>query len=68
MLEALRYAGNTGLLTVAMTEERWTAELDEVCEYILGVPSAITPRIQEAHIFLGHLMAEFVERQLFSHE
>ena len=51
-----------------MTEERWPAELDEVCEYILGVPSAITPRIQEAHIFLGHLMAEFVERQLFSHE
>lgn len=36
------------------------------CVILYGtLPSAVTPRIQEAHVFGGHLWAEFVEADLF---
>lgn len=65
VLEALRWGKKTGLLTVMLTGEHYPAEADELCDYVMNVPSRITPRIQEAHIFLGHLWAEFVENGLF---
>lgn len=65
VLEALRYGKQRGLLTVMLTGETYPAELDDLCSYVLNVPSRITPRIQEAHIFLGHLWAEFVEHSLY---
>lgn len=65
VLEALRYGKRRGLLTVMLTGEAYPAELDGLCGYVLPVPSRITPRIQEAHIFLGHLWAEFVEHALY---
>ena len=40
-------------------------ELEDVADYIIKVPSIITPRIQEAHIFIGHLLAEYVEHVMF---
>ena len=40
-------------------------ELEDICDYIIKVPSKITPRIQEAHIFIGHTIAEYVEDKLF---
>ena len=68
VLEALRCGKKMGLLTVMLTGGHYPAELDGLCDYVLNVPSQITPRIQEAHIFLGHLWAEFVEAKLFGDE
>ena len=65
ILEALRCGERMGLLTVMLTGEYYPPELDELCNYVIQVPSGITPRIQEAHIFLGHLWAEYVEHTLF---
>lgn len=65
VLEALRYGKQHGLLTVMLTGARYPAELENLCAYVLDVPSVVTPRVQEAHIFLGHLWAEFVEQTLF---
>lgn len=65
ILEALRCGQRMGLLNVMLTGEHYPPELDELCDYVVQVPSAITPRIQEAHIFLGHLWAEYVEHTLF---
>jgi len=68
VLEALRCGKKMGLLTVMLTGETYPPELDEICDFVLNVPSSITPRIQEAHIFLGHLWAEVVETSLFGDE
>lgn len=68
VLEALRCGKKMGLLTVMLTGGHYPVELDGLCDYVLNVPSQITPRIQEAHIFLGHLWAEFVEAKLFGDE
>lgn len=65
VLEALRYAQENSIKTVMLMGEREVPGLDEVCDYIVKVPSIITPRVQEAHIFIGHTIAEYVEYTMF---
>lgn len=36
-----------------------------LCDILLNVPSSDTPRIQEAHILIGHILCELVEKELF---
>ena len=36
------------------------------CDFLLNVPSTDTPRIQEAHIMIGHIICELVEKELFA--
>ena len=36
-----------------------------LCNILIAVPSKITPRIQEAHITIGHIVCEIVEHELF---
>lgn len=66
VMEALRYAGKNGIRTVMLMGDQDVPELVEICDYIVRVPSKITPRIQEAHIFIGHTIAEYVEYRMFS--
>ncbi len=65
VLEALRYAKRNGIFSVLLMGGRELSELNEVSDYIVKVPSLITPRVQEAHIFIGHVIAEYVEHRLF---
>lgn len=65
VLEALRYAKKHGMVTVLMTGEFENPELDEITDYLVKVPGKITPRIQESHIFIGHLIAEYVEHKKY---
>lgn len=65
VLEALRYAKNHEIETVLLMGGFEDPELDDEAEYIIKVPSLITPRIQEAHIFIGHVIAEYVEHRMF---
>ena len=39
--------------------------MKEISDYLLNVPSTDTPRIQESHILLGHIICELVEEKLF---
>lgn len=66
VLEALRYAGKNGIKTVMLMGDQDVPELGEICDYVVKVPSRITPRVQEAHIFIGHTIAEYVEYKMFS--
>ncbi|MCM1231537.1 MAG: SIS domain-containing protein [Butyrivibrio sp.] len=65
VLEALRYAGKNGIKPVMLMGDQDVPELNELCDYVVKVPSRITPRIQEAHIFIGHTIAEYVEHKMF---
>lgn len=40
-------------------------KLKELVDYIIHVPSNNTPRIQETHIFVGHIICSLVEEYLF---
>ena len=61
---AFRKAKDLGVITVAMTGETG-GEMKELADYLLNVPSTDTPRIQESHIMLGHIICEIVEATIF---
>jgi D-sedoheptulose 7-phosphate isomerase len=63
VVAALRAARELGMLTVALTGER-TGAVDDYSDHCLKVPSADTPRIQEMHIAVGHMLCELIEQQL----
>jgi len=65
VLEALRFAKSNNMKTVMLMGDYDVPELAELCDYVIRVPSQITPRVQEAHIFIGHVMAEYVEHKMF---
>jgi D-sedoheptulose 7-phosphate isomerase len=60
VLEALRAARTKGLVTVALTGEGG-GKAAPLADHLLDVPSRSTPRIQEAHLFILHLLAERLE-------
>lgn len=60
VVEALKTARAKGLLTVALTGEGG-GEVAPLADYLLNVPSRSTPRVQEAHLFILHLLAERLE-------
>lgn len=63
----LETAKAAGLISVAMTG-RSGGKLKDLAQYCLRIPSDETARIQECHILLGHILCEFVERELFGAE
>jgi D-sedoheptulose 7-phosphate isomerase len=63
ILLAIEQAKRCGAITVALTGRR--GKLKDIADYVLSVPSAETPRIQEAHITLGHIICYLVEEELF---
>jgi len=60
VLEALKAARTQGLVTVALTGEGG-GDVAPLTDYLLDVPSRSTPRIQEVHLFILHLLAERLE-------
>lgn len=62
--EALRVAKEQSMVTVSMTGLTG-GKMRELSDFLLNVPSKDTPRIQEVHILLGHIICELVERELF---
>lgn len=64
ILNAFRKAKELGVITVAITGKTG-GEMRQVADYLLNVPSMDTPRIQESHIMLGHIVCEIVEARMF---
>jgi D-sedoheptulose 7-phosphate isomerase len=64
VLEALDAARSQGLLTVGFTGETG-GQMNDRTEILFRVPSRETPRIQETHIMLGHIICELIDRELF---
>ena len=65
ILAAFEKARNIGMKNICFTGENAPASLDELCDVVLRVPSTCTPRIQEVHILLGHILCEYIEKELF---
>ena len=40
-------------------------KMRNLCDWLINVPSKHTPRIQEAHILVGHILCELVEKEIF---
>ena len=64
IVKAFEVCRAKGITTVALTGERGGA-MAPLADLLLAVPSTDTPRVQEAHITLGHLLCELVEAAIF---
>ena len=67
IIRALEKAKELGALTVGFTGENG-GNMNELCDVIFKVNSKKTPRIQETHILLGHILCQLIEYQLFGGE
>lgn len=65
IIKAFEVARDKGIHTVGFTGKTG-GNMKALSDYLLNVPSTDTPRIQESHILLGHIICQLVEEQYFS--
>lgn len=65
IVKAFEVAKEKGITTLGFTGAAGGA-MKPLCDHLLNVPSTDTPRIQEAHILLGHIICQLVEEKLFA--
>ena len=65
IIKAFEVARERGIITVGMTGETGGG-MKELSDYLINIPSKNTPRIQESHMLLGHIICELVEEQYFA--
>lgn len=63
---ALKTCKEKGITTIGLSGAK-VGTMDEWCDICIKVPSTETPRIQEAHILIGHIICCLVEDKLFNH-
>lgn len=64
IVKAFESAKSKGMITIGFTGATGGI-MKEASDILLNVPSFDTPRIQESHILLGHIICQFVEQNLF---
>jgi D-sedoheptulose 7-phosphate isomerase len=64
VLNAFRACRERGVTTVGFTGEAG-GDMAPLCDFLLRIPSPETPKIQEGHITLGHILCALVEREMF---
>jgi D-sedoheptulose 7-phosphate isomerase len=64
VLHAVEAARSLGLYTIGLTGETGGKMKGRV-EVLFSVPSQYTPRIQETHIMIGHIICDLIDRMLF---
>ena len=64
VLEAIDVARTKGLMTIGFTGDSG-GKMNGRTDVLFRVPSGMTPRIQETHITLGHVLCELIDRELF---
>ncbi|MBE0641467.1 MAG: SIS domain-containing protein [Bacteroidales bacterium] len=64
VLNAANAAKAKGMLVAALTGHKG-GKLADLADYLINIPSNDTPRIQEAHILVGHILCELIEAGMF---
>ena len=65
IVAAFEAARAKGVVTIGMTGESG-GQMRALSDHLFNIPSSTTPRIQEAHMLLGHIICELVEATLFT--
>lgn len=65
ILNAIESAKKKNMITIGMTGAAGGKMLD-LCDLVLNFPSTTTPRIQESHIMVGHILCELIEQNLYN--
>jgi D-sedoheptulose 7-phosphate isomerase len=66
IIEALSVCRKENIVTIGLTGSTG-GRMKDLCDICIMVPSDVTPRIQEAHILIGHIICSLAEEELFGH-
>lgn len=64
IVKAFEAAKNNQVITIGFTGEKG-GQMKVLGDYLINIPSNDTPRIQESHILVGHIICELVEANIF---
>ena len=64
VVKAIKKANELGITTIGFTGIDG-GKMNAICDFMIKVPSDDTPRIQEAHILIGHILCQLIEEELF---
>ena len=64
ILEGIKEAKKLGIFTIGLTGKSG-GKMKRLCDRVIKVPSDETPRIQETHILIGHIICSLIENSLF---
>lgn len=64
IINAFEVAKEKGMITIAFTGETG-GKMKPLSDHLINIPSTDTPRIQECHITLGHIVCQLVEEEYF---
>jgi D-sedoheptulose 7-phosphate isomerase len=64
IVKAFEMAKTMGVTTIGFTGQKG-GKMKDLGDYLINVPSNTTPRIQESHILVGHIICELVEINIF---
>ena len=64
VVKAIQKAKELGMITVGFTGKDGGA-IRDICDIMICAPSDDTPRIQEAHILVGHIICQLIEQEMF---
>lgn len=65
IINAVNTAKEKGMITIGFTGQVGGI-MKDICDVLINVPSTDTPRIQESHILVGHIICQLVEQQYFN--
>ncbi len=64
VVKAIQKAKEIGMTTVGFTGKNG-GEMRDICDIMICAPSEDTPRVQEAHILVGHIICQLIEQEMF---
>jgi D-sedoheptulose 7-phosphate isomerase len=67
ILEGIAAARKKNMQVIGLTGEKG-GKMAALCDICIKIPSTVTPRIQEGHILVGHLLCDFIEKSMFTPE
>jgi D-sedoheptulose 7-phosphate isomerase len=65
IIKAFETARKKEMITVGFTGETG-GKMNLLCDHLINIPSTDTPRIQESHIMVGHIICQLVEEKYFT--
>lgn len=64
ILNAVKAAKSKSMVTIGMTGLSG-GDMNDICDFMVKIPSSNTPRIQESHILVGHIICQLVENNIY---
>lgn len=64
VVRAIEEARKKGVITIGFTGQNG-GKMKDLCDFLINIPSDDTPRIQECHILVGHIICQLVEEKYF---